>query len=100
MKKLIRTISNFFFNLFASPKAKTNKVLAKGNKRLVQVLVEKNTRKKEMIAWLRKASNNGKQYNLHHQIMLLDKKFGPEMQERGIKITTKGNAIQLTDARA
>lgn len=103
MKKISQffaRVITFFFNLFATEKAKTNRVLSKGNKRLVQVLVEKNTRKKEMIAWLRKATNHGKRFNAHQKQMLLIKKFGQEMADRNISIQVQGNQIGLKDARA
>jgi hypothetical protein len=100
MRKLFLSIYAFFYNLFASPKAKEKRVLAQGSKRLVKVLVEKETRKKEMIAWLKKATNNGYRFNTQHKVQLLLKKFGDEMRERNIQIEVTGNKISLTNARA
>jgi hypothetical protein len=100
MKKLFLSIYAFFLNLFASPKAKEKRVLAQGSKRLVKVLVEKETRKKEMIAWLKKATNNGYRFNTQHKVNLLIKKFGDEMSARNIAVQVKGNKIYLINARA
>lgn len=99
MKKLILQFIYFVHSLF-SKKAKTERVLQKGSKRLVKVLVNKETRKKEMIEWLKKATNNGTRFNTQHRVNLLLKKFGDEMRERNIKIEVNGSKISLKNARA
>lgn len=99
MKKLIASISLFFFSLFASEKKKTQRTLDKGNKKLVQVLVNKEKRKKEMIAWLRKATNNGRRYNTSHQLTLLKAKFGKEIEELGLRAGIKNNTVIIRNAR-
>lgn len=99
MKKLILQITFYIYSLF-SKKAKTDRVLAKGSKRLVKVLVEKETRKKEMLDWLARATNRGTRFNTQHRVNLLLKKFGNEMAARNIAIQVKGSKIYLINARA